>query len=285
MTLNKIPFWRKGWFKATALIIFVAIAVFAVMAYQYQAALFPEPTYDEVAPEVPALELETKILIFSKTNGFRHLDAIPAARKLFENIAIKNGWNSFYTENAAIHNSEDLEQFDLLIWSNVSGDVLTPEQRQVFKAYLENGGSVLAIHGTGGDPEYSWSWHPEEFIRAQFIGHPMFPQFRQATIHIEDHKHPAMAFLPEYWQREEEWYSFAESPRDRVTVLATVDETEYDVKDEIAMGEDHPVIWHHKVSEGTVFYSALGHQASAYDEPEYQAMLEGAIKWLLEKQL
>jgi type 1 glutamine amidotransferase len=281
MTLNKIPFWRKGWFKATALIIFVAIAVFAVMAYKYQAKLFPEPTYDLVAPELPAMELETKILIFSKTNGFRHLEAIPAARTLFENIAIKNGWNSFYTENAAIHNSEDLGQFDLLIWSNVSGDVLTPEQRQVFKAYLENGGSVLAVHGTGGDPEYSWSWYPEEFIRAQFIGHPMFPQFRQATIHIEDHKHPAMAFLPEYWQREEEWYSFAESPRDRVTVLATVDETQYDVKDEIAMGEDHPVIWHHKVGEGTVFYSALGHQASAYDEPEHQAMLEGAMVWLL----
>ena len=79
----------------------------------------------------------------------------------------------------------------------------------------------------------------------------------------------------------EEWYSFAESPRDRVTVLATVDEAEYEVKDEIAMGEDHPVIWHHKVGEGTVFYSALGHQASAYDEPEHQAMLEGAMVWLL----
>ena len=281
MTPNKISFWRRGWFKATALIIFVAIAVLAVMAYQYQAALFPEPTYDEIAPEIPVLDLETKILIFSKTNGFRHLDAIPAARKLFENIAIKNGWNSFYTENAAIHNSEDLGQFDLLIWSNVSGDVLTAEQREVFKAYLENGGSVLAIHGSGGDPEYSWSWHPEEFIRAQFIGHPMFPQFRQATIHIEDRDHPAMQYLPEYWQREEEWYSFAESPRSRVTVLATVDESEYDIKDEIAMGEDHPLIWHHKVGAGTVFYSALGHQASAYDEPEHQAMLEEAIKWLL----
>ena len=277
----KISFWRRGWFKATALIIFVAIAVFAVMAYQYQAALFPEPTYDEVPPEIPALELETKILIFSKTNGFRHLDAIPAARKLFENIAVKNGWNSFYTENAAIHNSEDLGQFDLLIWSNVSGDVLTAEQREVFKAYLENGGSVLAVHGTGGDPEYSWSWYPEEFIRAQFIGHPMFPQFREATIHIEDREHPAMQYLPEYWQREEEWYSFAESPRGRVTVLATVDESEYDIKDEIAMGEDHPLIWHHQVGAGTVFYSALGHQASAYDEPEHQAMLEEAIKWLL----
>jgi type 1 glutamine amidotransferase len=30
-----------------------------------------------------------------------------------------------------------------------------------------------------------------------------------------------------------------------------------------------------------VFYSALGHQASAYDEPEHQAMLEEAVKWLL----
>lgn len=281
MTPNKIRFWRKGWFKALALMIVVAIGVLAVMAYKYQAALFPEPTYDQVAPEISTLELETKILIFSKTNGFRHLEAIPAARKLFENIAIKNGWNSFYTENAAIHNSEDLAQFDLVIWSNVSGDVLTAEQREVFKAYVENGGSVMAIHGTGGDPEYSWSWHPQQLIRAQFIGHPMFPQFREATIHIEDHMHPAMAFLPEYWQREEEWYSFAESPRDRVTVLATVDETEYEIKDEIAMGEDHPVIWHHKVGEGTVFYSALGHQASAYDEPEHQAMLEGAMVWLL----
>ena len=281
MTINKIPFWLRGWFKALALLIVIAIGVFAVIAYKYQAALFPEPTYDQIAPELPAMELETKILIFSKTNGFRHLEAIPAARKLFENIAIKNGWNSFYTENAAIHNSEDLAQFDLVIWSNVSGDVLTAEQREVFKAYLENGGSVLAIHGTGGDPEYRWSWHPQQLIRAQFIGHPMFPQFRKATIHIEDHLHPAMAFLPEYWQREEEWYSFAESPRDRVTVLATVDEAEYEVKDEIAMGEDHPVIWHHKVGEGTVFYSALGHQASAYDEPEHQAMLEGAMVWLL----
>lgn len=281
MTSNKISFWRRGWFKALALLTVVAIGLLTVAAYKYQQALFPEPTYDQVAPEIPNLELETKILIFSKTNGFRHLDAIPAARQLFENLAIKNGWSSFYTENAAIHNSEDLEQFDLLIWSNVSGDVLTPEQREVFKAYLENGGSVMAIHGTGGDPEYSWSWHPQEFIRAQFIGHPMFPQFRQATIHVEDRDHPAMQYLPEYWQREEEWYSFAESPRDRVTVLATVDETEYEIKDEIAMGEDHPLIWHHKVGAGTVFYSALGHQARAYDEPEHQAMLEGAMIWLL----
>lgn len=281
MTTDKISFWRKGWFKALALMIVVAIGVLAVMVYKYQQALFPEPTYDQVAPKLPAFKSDTRLLIFSKTNGFRHLEGIPAARKLFENIAEKNGWDSFYTENAAVHNSQDLQQFDLLIWSNVSGDVLTTEQRQVFRAYLENGGAVLAIHGSGGDPSYSWSWYPEEFIRAQFIGHPMFPQFREATMHIEGREHPAMRHLPEYWQREEEWYSFAKSPRDRVTVLATVDEEEYEVDAEIAMGPDHPLVWHHKVGDGTVFYSALGHQASSYDEPEHQQMLEEAIRWLL----
>lgn len=281
MTLNKISFWRRGWFKALALLIFVALGVFAFAAYKYQAALFPEPTYDEVAPQLPDFELEKKILIFSKTNGFRHLEAIPAARTLFENIAIKNGWNSFYTENAAIHNSVDLSQFDLVIWSQVSGDVLIEPQRQAFKAYLEEGGAVMAIHGSGGDPAYSWDWHPQELIRAQFIGHPMFPQFREATIYIEDREHPSMAGLPEQWLHTEEWYSFAESPRGRVNVLATVDETEYDIKPEIAMGEDHPLIWYHSVGEGTVFYSALGHQASAYDVVEHQLMLEGAMGWLL----
>lgn len=275
------PFWRKGWFIGLVLAICVAIGVMAGLAYKEYAEHFPEPTYDQVAPELPQFTSDTRVLIFSKTNGFRHIEAIPAARTLFESFAAKNGWDSFFTENAAIHNSEDLSQFNLVIWSQVSGDVLTAPQRAAFKSYVEEGGAVLAIHGSGGDPAYSWDWHPQELIRAQFTGHPMFPQFREATIHVEDQQHPAMAALPEQWLRTEEWYSFADSPRDRVNVLASVDETEYDIKPEIAMGEDHPLIWHHRVGEGTVFYSALGHQASAYDESEHQGMLEGAMRWLL----
>ena len=275
------PFWRKGWFIGLVLAICVGIGVMAGLAYKEYAELFPEPTYDQVAPELPQFSSDTRVLIFSKTNGFRHVEAIPAARTLFESIAAKNGWDSFFTENAAVHNSDHLSQFDLVVWSQVSGDVLTAPQREAFKSYVEEGGAVLAIHGSGGDPAYSWDWHPQELIRAQFTGHPMFPQFREATIHVEDSEHPAMVALPEQWLRTEEWYSFADSPRDRVNVLASVDETEYDIKPEIAMGEDHPLIWHHRVGEGTVFYSALGHQASAYDEPEHQGMLEGAMGWLL----
>jgi len=45
------------------------------------------------------------------------------------------------------------------------------------------------------------------------------------------------------------------------------------------MGADHPVIWKHLVGKGRVFYSALGHSASAYQEPLHMKELEGAIAW------
>ena len=274
-------FWQTLWFKLVVGFILLLVAVlFAAKTYM-QVKYFPDPSYDTVAPELPAFSGQTQVLVFSKTNGFRHLEGLPAGNALLEKLAKKNGWDVFLTENAAIHNAEDLAKFDLLVWANVSGDVLTTEQREAFKSYIETGGSVLALHATGGDPEYQWDWHPQEFIRAQFSGHPMFPQFRTATVTVEDRTHPSTRHLPEGWEMEEEWYSFETTPRARVQVLVSVDETQYDIPDYLAMGEDHPLIWHHSVGQGRVYYSALGHQAKAYDDPLYQTLLEEAMRWLI----
>jgi hypothetical protein len=40
-------------------------------------------------------------------------------------------------------------------------------------------------------------------------------------------------------------------------------------------------VWWHRVGQGYVFYSALGHQGSAYDEPEHRTLLLNAARWLL----
>ena len=47
------------------------------------------------------------------------------------------------------------------------------------------------------------------------------------------------------------------------------------------MGDDHPLVWWHCEGAGRTLYSALGHQASAYQEPEYQRLLLGATEWVL----
>ena len=242
--------------------------------------------YETVPPELPADLPSPAILVFSKTNGFRHEEAIPAANDLFAGFAKDNGWGYFQTENGATFSPEILARFDAVIFNNVSGDVFTPEQREALKDYIENGGGFVGIHGAGGDMEYAWPWYVNDLIGAQFIGHTMNPQFPEADLVIEDMTHPATAGLSERRTRPEEWYAFEASPRAKgYHVLAGVDEKTYEpvgmFGQDVSMGTDHPLVWWHCEGKGRALYSALGHQASAYAEPEYRQMLLGATKWAL----
>jgi type 1 glutamine amidotransferase len=121
-------------------------------------------------------------------------------------------------------------------------------------------------------------------IRAHWSGHPLKPQFQQATLHVEQPADAIVAALPPNWSRTDEWYSFAESPRAAdLRVLVTIDESSYVPGSmfgtELAMGSDHPVIWKHCVGRGRAFYSALGHTAESFAEPEYREVLQRAIAW------
>jgi uncharacterized protein len=238
--------------------------------------------YETVPPQLPSLD-DKAILIFSKTNGFRDEPAILASNAALVAIGQRRGWSTFVTENAAVFNTEQLKLFKAVVWNNTSGDLLTEDQRAAFKNYLEQGGGFVGIHGAGGDPSYKWSWYVQTLIGAQFIGHTMQPQFQQATVQIEDADDPIMQGLPAKWVRSDEWYSFAKSPRaPGVQVLATLDEKTYSARmfsKDVGMGADHPVIWKHCVVNGRAFYSALGHQAGAYEEPAHIGLLERAIAW------
>lgn len=251
--------------------------------YQFHWVAHGARSYDTVRPQLPAGLKDPAILVFSKTNGYRHKDAIPAANAAIRSIADSNGWSVFFTETGAVFNREDLSRFKATIWNNTSGDVLTAEQKEAFRAYIENGGGFVGIHGAGGDFRYAWRWYVETLLGAQFAGHTLFPQFPKATIRIENHDDPATRELPEQWIRSDEWYSFKPNPRaSGVTVLASLDETTYSprmVWKDIRMGTDHPVIWKHFVRNGRAFYSAIGHRPGAYEEPNYRAVLEGAIVW------
>jgi hypothetical protein len=134
--------------------------------------------YEATPPTLPSDIKHPAILVFSKTNGFRHEEAIPAANSLFASMAKENGWSHYQTENGATFSRDILSRFDAVVFNNVSGDVFKPEQRAALKAFIENGGGFVGIHGAGGDPSYAWDWYVNDLIGAQFIGHPMNPQDR-----------------------------------------------------------------------------------------------------------
>ena len=243
---------------------------------------FVTPVYDSVPPEIPAdIKGPNAILIFSKTNGYREEPAIQASNAALVEITKKRGWPSFVTENAAVMNAEQLGRFKLVIWNNTSGDLLTEPQRAAFKTWMENGGAFVGTHGAGGDPKYEWAWYPETLIGAQFTSHS---SQQLGTVRIEDTKSPITKGLPAVWSRtvRDEWYAFKDNPRAKpgFHILAVADETTYDPQ-RSTMGADHPMVWTHCVGKGPVFYSAIGHSAETYSEPNHLLLLENAIAWAL----
>jgi type 1 glutamine amidotransferase len=255
---------------------------------------FPDPVFDKTPPTLPAGFKSGGVLIFSKTNGFRDSPAIQASNEALAAIAKQKGWPAFQTENGAVMNAAQLRQFKLVIWNNTSGDTLTADQRAAFRTWVENGGSVLGIHGAGGDPTpdsnpmfaaprsaSAWTWYIDTLLGTQFVVHsPIVP----ATVKIADPQSPITKGLPESWQRSDEWYSFTENPRNKpgFHILATVDEKTYE-PGRATMGADHPLIWSHCVGKGNTLYSALGHAAEYYSEPLMLRLLENSMAWGIER--
>ena len=247
-------------------------------------ALRPSTSYDSSPPAVPEL-FDPGILVFSKTNGFRHDGAIEAGIGALREIASRRGWSMFHTENGAVFDTPILGQVRVLVWHNASGAPLSSSQRTAVQHWVQGGGGFVGIHAALDASHASWDWYLRSVVGALFIGHPI--EHQMATIRVERQDHPTMSHLAEQWRRVDEWYSWERSVRDDsvVEVLASLDESTYETRmkflwtdKDLTMG-DHPVIWTREVGQGRAFLSALGHEGSAYEEPEYLAVLEGAIAW------
>ncbi|MBM70458.1 MAG: glycosyl hydrolase [Haliea sp.] len=246
--------------------------------------LFRAPEYDTQAPVLPTLA-SPAILVFYKTSGYVHTEAIPAANALLVELAEELGYAIYVTDNGAVINPEQLSQFDVLVWNNNTGSVLSPPQQTHFRRWLENGGKWLGLH-SASDNHFSWDWYVNEVIGAAFNGATRIPQQPRAQLVFENRDHPVLSGLPASIWLNDEFYSFSNSPRDTSTVLATLDESSYIeeqalVREQLRMG-DHPIIWVRRVGEGAAVYSAIGHSADTYAIPEYRRLLSNALHWLIQ---
>jgi type 1 glutamine amidotransferase len=238
--------------------------------------------YDAGPSGLPTRVRKPSVLVFSKVNGYRDVDAVNAAAAALRQMAADRGWTVVFTENGASMNPADLAHFSVVVWNNVSGDVLTVSQRRAFRTYVEAGGGFAAFHGSGGDPRYDWDWYADTLIGARFIGHPRSPQFQAASVLVEDPTNWVTQGLPSQWTMTEEWYSFKTSPRlSGARILAKLDESTYNATtgdSDLRMG-DHPIAWTRCVVNGRSFYSAIGHRPENYSEPHARLLLERGIAW------
>ncbi len=257
-----------------------------VTYYQLKSmGIIPSAIYETEPPALPEFS-RPAILVLSKANGFVHVDALPAGEAMLKKIAQDKGWDIYLTENAATHNPQDLAKFEVVVWNNVSGDVLTQEQRVAMKSWIELGGGWVGIHASGGDPSYQWDWYVDTLIGAQFVGHTMDPQFQDASVLVSDPSEKVTGHLQSPWVvPNEEWYAFDKNPGKKgYEILLTLDEGSYITQGKTFFGQDrmegeHPIAWRHQLGQGRVIYSAIGHQGATYSIPEFQQLIGNAISW------
>ncbi len=251
--------------------------------------IFPSADHDTTPPEIPADFGQGKalrVLVFSKTNSFRHDDGISGARRALDAIAGKRDFALLHSENGALFEASQLARFDVVVFSNASGDMLSDEQDHAFETWLSQGGGWIGIHAAGDNSHDAWRWYHDNLIGGTFIGHILGPQTQKARVVVEDRAHPVTRDLPAEFEHEEEWYSWDESPRALgFQVLLTVDEASYDPtirfmgsETDIRMG-DHPIVWWRCVARGRALYTTLGHWGRAYENPAYAKLLENALAW------
>ncbi len=228
-----------------------------------------------------------RVLIFSKTTGFRH-QSIAAGKDALVKICYDNGILADTTENATFFNEKNLKRYAAVVFLNTNGEVLDPRQEADFERYIQAGGGFVGVHAASAT-EYTWRWYGG-LLGAYFKDHPAI---QDISLQSENCGHPANDGLPcPAWPWKEELYNFRHLEPD-LQVLLSVDENTYrggsSPKEQVAVVENgsagpntrHALAWCHEYDGGRAFYTALGHIPESYSDPIFRKHLLNGLKYAI----
>lgn len=214
----------------------------------------------------------SKILVFSKTNGYRH-ESIEPGLAAIKRLGTTNGFEVVYSEDSMIF-SQPLDSYNAVIFLNTTGDILNDSQQIAFTKFIENGGGFVGIH-SATDTEYDWSWY-NQLVGAYFESHPPGTEIAKLT---PTKAHASTTHLPKKWMKADEWYNFKSFDFENIVIL-TVDEKSYKGG---TMDGSHPISWYKSVKNGRSWYTALGHTVESYEDTNFLQHLLGGINYALGK--
>lgn len=218
-----------------------------------------------------ATQPQPRVLVFSKTAGFRH-DSIPTAVAALQRLGAQEGMKVDHSEDPADFTEKNLKRYRAVVFANTTGDVLDAAQQAAMESFVRAGGGYVGVHAAA-DTEYDWPWYGQ-LVGAYFKGHP--PGL-QTTKVVFEHDGVPMGVA---WTVTDEIYNYRSNPRNAVQVTATVDERDYQGG---SMGADHPIAWCHSYDGGRAWYTGLGHEAKLYADPQFEAQLRRGLRYATRK--
>lgn len=214
---------------------------------------------------------EASILVFYKTAGYYH-ESIPDGIAALQKLGSEHHMRVDTTRDARFFTADGLKKYDAVVFLNTTQDVLDSLQQLAFEQYIRSGKGFVGIHAAT-DTEYKWPWY-NKLVGAWFSSHP---KIQDARVQVVNKKHPSTSFLPDVWERRDEWYNFKDI-NPEITVLANLDEQSYQGG---TNGANHPIAWYHAFDGGRAWYTAGGHTSESYKEPLFLRHILGGLQYAI----
>ncbi len=257
-----VQVWQAGYMnsrRSSGILVPVLLATLAACGAPGRAPRAPEP---EAGPA------SSRVLVFTRTSGWRH-DSIPEAIAALRGIGAGAGIEVVATEDPGAFTPAALQAYDAVVFASTTRDVLDDAQQAAFESYVRDGGGYMGIHAAA-DTEYDWPWYGE-LVGAWFDSHP--EGLQTSPVRFES---PGVLAQGATWTVTDELYNYRRNPRADVDVIATVDESAYEGG---TMGSDHPIAWCHRMGGGRAWYTGLGHTRAMYADPVYRRHLLRGLRF------
>jgi type 1 glutamine amidotransferase len=226
-------------------------------------------------------------------NGVAQHDSVSHALAVIERLGYESGAYDTYirtdsnivskhplmTDGKPASGGPSLSSVDAIFFLGHRDVQLDAQQKADLLSFIRDEGKGFVAAHTATTAFESW---PEfgEMLGARYDGHPWGRA--DGSVINEDPSFPATRHLPAVFAFTDEFYQAKDYSRDKLRVLLRLDVSKMPKSAEVHRPDgDFPLAWAKAYGKGRVFYSALGHAAATWDDPNVYHMYFEALKWSL----
>jgi uncharacterized protein len=219
-----------------------------------------------------------RMLYFTYSAGYRH-DVLPLSKAILTELGRDSGvFDVTATEDVFEFSAENLDRYAAVMFFTSGELPMSGSQKAALLDFVRSGRGFLGIH-SATDTFYKWPDYLD-LVGGYFNGHPWH---QAVTIEVVDSKDPLVAFLGNALQVEDEIYQISDFDHRGSHVLLRLDPGSVDLGKAGVHQRFYgwPLAWTRSYGQGRVFYTALGHEPSVWQDTRYQRMLTSAILWAM----
>lgn len=224
-----------------------------------------------------------RVLFLTHSAGFRHSvvtrpepeTLAHAERALID--AAQGRYEVIATQDCGALTKEALEDLDAVFFYTTGELPISEDGRGALMDWIRGGGAFVGSH-CASDTYYRFAPY-QQMLGGAFDGHPWH---EEVGVVVEDREHPATRHLPQRFSIHDEIYQFKQFTRVPLRVLMRLDGERTELSRGKRADGDYALAWARSYGEGRVFYTALGHRESVWEDERFLAHVLGGIDWALE---